>query len=63
LTVVETAAGESPDPKRMLEEAGPKPMPRAPSTNDATNPAMKTISNSSISINLMELVELGNPLS
>jgi hypothetical protein len=45
LTVVDTAAGESPVPNRMLDEVGPKPMPRAPSTNEAQKPASATKSN------------------
>ena len=39
LTVVDAAAGDSPAPRRMVEEVGPKPMPKAPSTSEATNPA------------------------
>ncbi len=42
LTVVETDAGGSPTPSRMLELVGPKPMPRAPSTSDAQKPARAT---------------------
>ena len=57
LTVTEMPAGESPVPRRMLEEVGPKPMPRAPSTNDAANPARKTISSSLIPTKLVGKVE------
>ena len=42
LTVVDTPAGDSPVLRRMLDEVGPKPMPSAPSTRDAANPARAT---------------------
>lgn len=42
LTVVDAAAGDSPAPSRMLEAVGPNPMPRAPSTRQARNPARPT---------------------
>ena len=47
-TVVDTAAGERPVAKRMLEDVGPNPIPRAPSTNDARNPATATMTSSVI---------------
>lgn len=48
LTVVETDAGASPLLRRMLELVGPNPMPRAPSTSEAQNPARAIITSSSI---------------
>lgn len=42
LTVVDTAAGARPAPSRIVDEVGPKPIPRAPSINEATNPASAT---------------------
>ena len=46
-TVVDTPAGDSPVLSRMLDEVGPKPIPSAPSTSDAANPATATMTSSS----------------
>jgi hypothetical protein len=43
LTVADTAAGLRPDESKMLDDVGPNPIPSAPSTNDAANPAIATI--------------------
>ena len=48
LTVLETDAGLRPAPSRMLELVGPKPMPSAPSTSEAQNPARATSKSSSM---------------
>src|SRR5688572_12585954 len=48
-TVVETAAGERPVLRRIVELVGPKPMPRAPSTMAAQKPASPISSRSPIS--------------
>src|ERR687897_384285 len=48
LTVPETDAGLRPAPSRMLELVGPKPIPSAPSTSEAQNPARATSKSSSI---------------
>jgi hypothetical protein len=40
LTVADAACGARPLAIRMLEPVGPKPIPSAPSTNDAKNPAI-----------------------
>src|ERR671919_74777 len=48
LTVPETVAGLRPTPSRMLELVGPKPIPSAPSTSEAQNPAMATSKSSCI---------------
>ena len=42
LTVVDTAAGVSPVASRIDDEVGPNPIPSAPSTNEAVNPASAT---------------------
>ncbi len=52
LTVADTAAGLSPEDSRMLDDVGPKPMPSAPSTNDAAKPARATSRMSFIAQNL-----------
>ena len=41
-SVVDTPAGDSPVLSRMLDDVGPKPMPSAPSTSEAANPARAT---------------------
>ena len=41
-TTVDAAAGDRPVPRRIVDEVGPKPMPRAPSTMEAQNPASAT---------------------
>src|SRR3712207_4925091 len=48
LTVPETVAGLRPAPSNMLELVGPKPIPSAPSTSEAQNPARATSNSSSI---------------
>ena len=48
VTVADTLTGERPDDKRMLDEVGPNPMPRAPSTSEAQNPAKPMRSSSSL---------------
>ncbi len=45
-TVVDTPAGDRPVLSRMLDEVGPKPIPSAPSTSDAANPAIATMTSS-----------------
>src|SRR5687768_11996894 len=50
-TVVDTAAGDNPVPRRIVDEVGPRPIPSEPSTSDATNPARATSSRSDISTN------------
>ena len=56
LTVADTAVGLTPDDSRMLDEVGPKPMPSAPSTNAAANPAMPTTTRSFMLVNPTHLV-------
>lgn len=41
-TVLQTAAGCRPAVSRMLDDVGPNPMPRAPSTNEAAKPPNPT---------------------
>src|SRR5918994_1481040 len=48
LTVPDTEAGLGPAPSKMLELVGPKPIPSAPSTSEAQNPARATSKSSSI---------------
>ena len=48
LTVAEAAAGLSPLLSRIVDQVGPKPMPSAPSTMDAANPASATMTRSFI---------------
>jgi hypothetical protein len=48
LTVGDVAAGERPVLNKMLDDVGPNPMPRAPSTIAAKNPASPTTNHSGI---------------
>src|SRR5262245_56710425 len=41
-TVVDTAVGVMPVPSRIVDDVGPKPLPSAPSTSEATKPAKAT---------------------
>ena len=59
LTMVDTAAGENPWDRRMLDDVGPNPMPRAPSTIDARNPANPTMNRSPIPTDLIGIVDYG----
>src|SRR5690606_10827051 len=48
LTVLDTAVGVSPATSRIVDDVGPNPMPSAPSTSEATNPASATSTRASI---------------